>query len=185
MSSPATVSTEPSSTTEPSTEANGTKATKRELVSIAVNACPEGWTGKVTKTDKRYGDGEHKFSISVAIPSNEEDATKLYGVSLEDLVIAGVVQKWYGARDVDNVLAENLKNGVGASDAGLLATVTATARAQRFAPKPAGAAATATKAKAAKFDALEQQAAGLGLTTEQLIALAKAKLDADAASKQS
>jgi len=91
-------------------ETNGTKKETRELVSISIVPYPD-WTGRTANSDKRFGDGVHKYGITVPIPTTDEEALELYGLKIEDLVAAGVAQKWYAARDVDNIIDENFAKG--------------------------------------------------------------------------
>jgi len=144
--------------------ANGeTKA--RELTSIAITPYPD-WEGKTTTTDKRYGDKEHKFSISVPVPSTDEEAQELYGVSLESLTEAGVIQKWYGARDVDNVIKEAFGNAQDPNSDDVIEVVTIAACEQRFEAK-----ARVSQAKETKKWASEVKASGM--TYQEAIAAMK------------
>jgi hypothetical protein len=91
--------------------ANGTvKAAAKELVSISIIAHPE-YDGHTVNTDKRFGDGEHKFAIKVPAPRTDEQCQEIYGCTLDDILDAGYSQKWYGAKNVDNVIAENFARG--------------------------------------------------------------------------
>ncbi|RPI49718.1 MAG: hypothetical protein EHM49_09515, partial [Deltaproteobacteria bacterium] len=89
-------------------EENGKKA--RELISISVVPYPD-WNGKTTSTDKRFGDGEHKFCVTLPVPQTDEESQELYGVDLVDIIEDGVIQGFYGARDVDNIISENFAKG--------------------------------------------------------------------------
>lgn len=112
--------------------ANGdTKEKARELKSISIIARPD-WSGETTNTDKRYGDGEHKFGITIPLPSTDDESLSIYGIPLADLVEAGVIQKWYGARNVDNVISECLEKNLDPNSDEVMNRVTAAAAEQRF-----------------------------------------------------
>jgi hypothetical protein len=83
----------------------------RELTSISILPFGDVWEGQTTTTDKRFGDGKHKFTVTVPVPATDAESQEFYGCDLKDIVEAGVIQKWYGARNLDNVIAELFGKG--------------------------------------------------------------------------
>ncbi len=145
-------------------EENG-KAKARELVSIAVQPYPD-WSGKTTQTEKRFGDKAHKFSITVPVPATDTEAQEIYGISLESLIEAGVVQKWYGARDVDNVISEAFDKGLDPNSEDLLDTITLTAGETKFSAKE-------RTSVSREMKTLKTELSGLGMTPAEAIAMLK------------
>lgn len=145
-------------------ETNSTKKEIRELVSISIVPYPD-WTGKTGNSDKRFGDGLHKYGITTPIPSNDDEVMELYGISLNDLIAAGVAQKWYGARDVDNVIKEAFDKGKDPNDSDLIETITLAAMEQKFSARErtsAGKEAKALKAQAvADFGSVKEALAAM------------------------
>lgn len=113
-------------------DTNGTA--KRELISISIIAHPE-YTGETIRTDKRYGDKLHKFSITAPAPRSEEGCQQIYGCSLESIIDAGYTQKWYGSRNVDNVIDENFAAGKDPNSEAVMNLVTNAAFEQQFSAK--------------------------------------------------
>ena len=146
------------------TEENG-KAKARELVSIAVTPYPD-WTGKTIISEKRFGDGVHKFSITVPVPATDEEAMEIYGISREDLCAAGTAQKWYGARDVDNVITEAREKGLDPNSEDLLETITLTAGETKFSAKE-------RTSVSREMKTLKTELSGLGMTPAEAIAMLK------------
>lgn len=146
-------------------ETNGTKKEIRELTSISIVPYPD-WTGKTTNSDKRFGDGKHKYGITVPVPSTTEEAMELYGITLEDLITAGVAQKWYGARDVDNVIKEALDKGTDPNDSDLIETITIAAMEQKFSARE-------RTSVTRELKTLKSDLAGLGMSPAEAIALLK------------
>jgi len=146
-------------------ETNGSKKEVRELTSISIVPYPE-WTGKTGNSDKRFGDGLHKYGITTPIPSTNNEAMELYGITLDDLISAGVAQKWYGARDVDNVIKEALDKGTDPNDGDLIETLTITALEQKFSARE-------RTSVTRELKTLKSDLAGLGMSPAEAIALLK------------
>jgi hypothetical protein len=146
---------------------NGTAEEKkaRELVSISIVAHPE-YSGKTTTTDKRFGDGKHKFSITVPVPETDDDAQAIYGVSMASLIEAGVIQKWYGARDVDNVITEAAEKGQDPNSQDVIDLVTLAAGEQKFSAKE-------RVSQTKELKSLKNELSGLGMSAAEAIALLK------------
>lgn len=137
----------------------------KELVSIAITPYPD-WEGKTTTTDKRFGDKVHKFSIVVPIPLTEEECQETYGVSLESIIEAGVIQKWYGARDVDNVIQEALEKSQDPNSKDVIDLVTMAAADQKFTAKE-------RVSQSKELKELKAGVASLGMSPAEAIALLK------------
>lgn len=112
---------------------NGTVA-KKELVSIHITAHPE-YNGPTIKSDKRYGDKIHKFSITVPAPRTDDECQEIYGCTLEKVIEAGYAQLWYGARNVDNVIDESFTNGKDPNSEEVIDLITNAAFEQQFSAK--------------------------------------------------
>lgn len=88
------------------------KVEKVELLGIALEIFPK-WTGKRTSRDVKIGDGEHKFSVGLPVPSNDEEAKRLYDTTLADIIERGVKQLSYGKdTEVTKKIKADLKAGV-------------------------------------------------------------------------
>jgi hypothetical protein len=141
------------------------KKAARELVSISIVAHPE-YSGKTTTTDKRFGDGKHKFSITVPVPETDDDAQAIYGVSMASLIEAGVIQKWYGARDVDNVITEAAEKSQDPNSQDVIDLVTLAASEQKFSAKE-------RVSQTKELKSLKNELSGLGMSAAEAIALLK------------
>lgn len=115
--------------------ANGNGITEekkaRELVSIAINPF-EDFAGQTTTTDKRVGDGLHKYSFTLPVPATDEEAQKYYQCDRADLIEAGVIQKYYSARHVDNVIKEQQAKGLNPNSDDAILGVTVAAQEQSW-----------------------------------------------------
>ena len=141
------------------------KKAARELTSISIVAHPE-YSGMTTTTDKRFGDGKHKFSITVPVPETDDDAQAIYGVSMALLIEAGVIQKWYGARDVDNVITEAAEKGQDPNSQDVINLVTLAAGEQKFSAKE-------RVSQTKELKSLKNELSGLGMSAAEAIALLK------------
>ena len=146
-------------------EENG-KTKARELVSISITPFEGAWDGKTTTTDKRFGDGKHKFTVTVPVPENDADAQDIYGMSLVDLITAGVIQKWYGSRHLDNVIQELKEKGADPNSQETLDTVTKAAADQSWEK-------VERTGKTKELKALKGELDGLGMSPAEAIALLK------------
>jgi len=156
---------------------NGTTEAKKanELVSIFVEAFPQ-WQGDRITTDKRVGDGEHKYTVSLPSPKDADEFEELYGphFTLTLAVDKGVTQRAYDdGNAVKNLCDEAvLTQGEDPNSDEMIDRVRETMEEAmcREATKRAGGAA---KAERAAGKAAKNAAAELGMSLEEMIALAK------------
>jgi hypothetical protein len=141
------------------------KETKREIPSISIIAHPQ-WTGTRTNTDKRFPDKSAKYSLSVPVPTTDEEAQTFYGVSLTKLIEAGVVQGFYSASDIDNVIKEAHSKGTPADDTDLMSKVLAAAEGTTFTARE-------RVSIAKEIKTLKAEIAGSGMSIAEAIALLK------------
>ena len=145
---------------------NGTKKA-RELTSISI--IMEGWDGATTTTDKRVGptgEAKAKYSITIPVPTTEEDAQKFYNCDLASLVEAGVIQKWYGAREVDKVIEEIYTGSENPESDAAMAKVQAAVNSTRFEK-------TIRKSASKEMKALASELKGLNMSPAEAMALIK------------
>lgn len=142
------------------------KKATRELTSISITPFDGVWEGKTTSTDKRFGDGKHKFTIVVPVPETDADAQDVYGMSLVDLITAGVIQKWYGSRHLDNTIQELKEKGADPNSQEALDIVTKAAADQSWEKAE-------RTGKTKELKQLKGELDGLGMTPTEAIALLK------------
>lgn len=107
------------------------KAVVREIPSVAITV-NDAWNGRRVNTDKRFPDKSVKFSLSIPVPESDADAQKLYGVPLVKIIEAGVIQGFYSATGIDNVIKEAHENGLTASDTTVIEMVKEAAEEHKF-----------------------------------------------------
>jgi len=139
---------------------------KRELNSISIIARPN-WTGLTTNTDKRFGDGQNKYCITVPVPMNEEDCQEQLGISFEALIRVGAKQIWYSARNVDNTIKEIREKGFAPGSDDAMIPIMDAVENQMFTATPG---ISVTK----ELKELKEGLKGLGMSPAEAIAALKA-----------
>ena len=164
--------------------ANGTtKTTIKELISIFVNCFPD-YEGPRVQTDKRVGDGIHKYTLSLPAPREEETHNEIYGehFSFDQCIDNGNRQRAYDdGNAVKNACDEHIIQGqLDPNDEEMIDLIRETAEEamKREATRKVGGAAKVERAAGKKVNSA---AAELGMSLDEMIAKAKAMQELEAA----
>lgn len=155
--------------------ANGEVKKVTELTSIYVECFPS-YSGPRVSTDKRVGDKAHKYSISLPAPKDAEEFAKIYGefFTFPTAIDMGVRQRAYDdGNSIKNLCDEAvLKDGNDPNDEEMIDAVREAMEEamSREATKRTGGAAKRQREAGKKA---ESEAANLGMSVEEMIALAK------------
>ena len=145
-------------------ESAQTKGKSTELESIYVSLF-EDFDGARVSRDIRYGDGKNKFSVSLPIPRNEDEADRFYASTMADLLEKGVKQHSYD-RDtaLGNFLKEQREKGTAVS-----------ALATEIGPKfEAELSTTPERTPSAEKTILKQAKAELGMSVAEMVEFVRA-----------
>jgi len=165
-------------------EETATNGKVKELMSISIIPFPD-WSGERIETDKRAGDGIHKYSISVPFSLDDEILKKYFkNMSLVNFVKMGIIQFLYGETSFTNSMKEMLAKGNAPDSEIVIETLTKEALhacsrelGRKALPRISKAEFEKTKAELEqekqKTAAIEAAALDVGMSMEELIALAK------------
>lgn len=134
-----------------------------DLIAHPITLFPD-FKGKRIETDKRFGDGVNKATLSCPIPESDEEAIRMYGVDLAGLFRLAIKGHLYGETWFASHIKESVKNGVDLnSDTFIDGLQVGFESAVHRTPRVAGAGGGA-KAEAMKYRQLKQS---LGVESDE------------------